>query len=77
MAKKKRTGGSEPKNSFKDSSPPKKPKPVIKESIASAKTPAGRMKLLSKSEEKTAPKPVTNEDISSNWKSFIQVNNLE
>ena len=75
MAKKKRTGGSVPKNSFKDSSPPKKPKPVVRESTALAKPPAGRRKLLTKSEEKPAPKPVTNEDISSNWKSFIQVNN--
>lgn len=70
---KKRAGGVEADSSFKISTPPKKAKPVVKESAPQAKSPAARRRLLTKSQEKPAPKPVTNEDISSNWKSFLQV----
>ena len=72
LANKKRAEGREPDSSLKVSTPPKKPKPVAKDSVAQAKSPA-RRKLMAKVQEKPAPKPVTNEDISSNWKSFLQV----
>ena len=70
---KKRMGMAEADRSIKNCTPPKKAKPGSNESALKIKSPAARRSLLTKSQEKPAPKPVTNEDISSNWKSFLQV----
>ena len=73
---KKRMEVREPVGSHISSTPPKKPRPVAKDSAGKPKQPAARRKLLAKVQEKPVPKPATNEDISSNWKSFLQVNSL-
>ncbi|XP_043189896.1 RNA exonuclease 4-like isoform X4 [Amphibalanus amphitrite] len=68
---KKRVEGEEPDIS-KALTPPKKPKPISKNPTGQAKQSSARRKLLANVQEKAVPKPVTNEDISSNWKSFLQ-----
>ncbi|XP_043189890.1 RNA exonuclease 4-like isoform X2 [Amphibalanus amphitrite] len=69
---KKRVEGEEPDIS-KALTPPKKPKPISKNPTGQAKQSSARRKLLANVQEKAVPKPVTNEDISSNWKSFLQI----